>query len=53
MVAGWVHRVPVASGKHLIYHTASLLSQRERRRFSECQEEECVGIHFMKIVFYC
>lgn len=47
-----MHRVPVASGKHLIYHTARLLSQRERRRFSECQEEECAGSCFMEIVFY-
>lgn len=39
-----------ALGKHLIYHTVSLLTQRRRGHFYERQEEECVVIHFGKIV---
>lgn len=39
-----------ALGKHLIYHTVSLLTQRGRGHFYERQEEECVVIHFGKIV---
>lgn len=39
-------RCRFASGKHLIYHTVSLLAQRGRGHFYERQEEECVVIHF-------
>lgn len=45
--------MPLASGKHLIYHTASVLTGRVRGHFYERQEEEeCVGIPFVEIVLY-
>lgn len=44
--------MPLAPGKHLIYHTGSLLTGRLRGHFYECQEEECVGIPFMEIVLF-